>query len=165
VIFGSVGSMLPFERLVVAMDEWARDNPEQEVFIQIGDGRYEPQYARFTRILPMTEYRDRLHSCDLFVAHVGMGAILQGLEEGKQMLLMPRLHSLGEHTTDHQVQTACSFRKHSGIRIVEDADSLRVEMSRLVAQPLRVGERISNEASPELIAGVTRFLDGARSRH
>ena len=164
VIFASVGSMLPFDRFVRAVDEWARDNPRQAVFIQIGEGAYEPRHAPFARIMPMTEYRERLRGCSLFVAHVGMGAILQGLEEGKQMLLMPRRHDLGEHTTDHQLHTAARFGDRPGIRIVEDVPRLKAEMSRLIAEPLRTGETISNEASPGLIAGVAKFLDRARPR-
>lgn len=166
VIFASVGSMLPFDRFVRAVDEWARDNPAEPVFIQIGEGTYEPRHAPFARIMPMTEYRERLSSCDLFVAHVGMGAILQGLEESKQMLLMPRRYDLSEHTTDHQFHTAARFRDRKNIAIVENADELKSEMSRLTARgPLQAGETISNEASPELIAGVARFLDSARPRH
>ena len=165
VIFASVGSMLPFDRLVRAVDEWARDNPAERVFIQIGEGGYEPRHAPFARIMPMSEYRERLRTCDLFVAHVGMGALLQGLEEGKQMLLMPRLHELGEHTTDHQLHTAARFSGRKNIRIVDDALQLKAEMTHLIAHPLTTGETISNEASPELIAGVARFLDSARPRH
>ena len=86
-IFASVGSMLPFDRFVRAVDEWARDNPDDDVFIQIGAGEYEPVHAPFARIVPMSEYRRRLQECDLFVAHVGMGSILQALEAQKQMLL------------------------------------------------------------------------------
>ena len=163
-IFASVGSMLPFDRFVRAVDEWARDNPGEDVFIQIGDGAYEPRHAPFARIMPMAEYRQRLSTSDLFVAHVGMGAILQGLEEGKQMLLMPRLGSLGEHTTDHQLHTAVHFRDRKGLMIVDDADALKREMSRLIAQPLETGKKISTEASPELIARVAQFLDSARPR-
>jgi UDP-N-acetylglucosamine transferase subunit ALG13 len=165
VIFASVGSMLPFDRFVRAVDEWAGANPDHPVFIQIGDGDYEPKHAPFARIMPMTEYRQRLATCDLFVAHVGMGAILQGLEEGKQMLLMPRRHDLGEHTTDHQLHTAARFGDRPEIRIVADESALKAEISRLIAQPLATGETISNEASPELIAGVASFLDSARPRH
>jgi UDP-N-acetylglucosamine transferase subunit ALG13 len=158
--------MLPFDRFVRAIDEWARDNPAEEVFIQIGEGGYEPRHAPFARIMPMTEYRERLRTCDLFVAHVGMGAILQGLEEGKQMLLMPRRHDLGEHTTDHQLHTAARFRARRNIAIVESIDELKSGMTRLTARaPLQASETISNEASPELIAGVARFLDSARPRH
>ena len=165
VIFASVGSMLPFDRLVKAVDEWARDNPGHGVFIQIGEGAYEPHYASYARIMPMADYRERLRLCDLFVAHVGMGAILQGLEESKQMLLMPRQQKLGEHTTDHQLHTAARFGHRPGIKIVDDADALKLEIGRLITAPLVTGDGISDQSSPELIAHVARFLDSARPRH
>ena len=159
-IFASVGSMLPFDRLVKGVDEWAAANQSEEVYIQIGESAYEPQHVPFTRMMPMTEYRERLRRCDLFVAHVGMGAILQALEEGKQMLLLPRQRTLGEHTTEHQLHTAARFRNTAGIRIVDDLRELHHEMSRLLVEPLKTGSGISSKASPELVGAVSSFLAG-----
>ena len=65
-IFASVGSMLPFDRLIQAVDAWAAANPAQEVYVQIGHGEYEPKHAPFVRMMPHTEYRQRLEDCDLF---------------------------------------------------------------------------------------------------
>jgi UDP-N-acetylglucosamine transferase subunit ALG13 len=157
--------MLPFDRLIRAVDDWARDNPSVPVFIQIGEGDYEPRHAPFVRIMPMAEYRERVRRCDLFVAHVGMGSILQALEERKQLLMMPRRHDLGEHTTAHQLHTAERFRERKGLMIVDDGAQLKQQMTHLLAEPLPTGEAISDQASKELIAGVTRFLDAARPRH
>lgn len=165
VIFASVGSMLPFERFVKAIDDWAAANPGEEVFVQIGETDYEPRHAPFARMMPMAEYRERLRTSDLFVAHVGMGSILQALEERKQMLLLPRLHSLGEHTTDHQLHTAARFGHVKGLKIVDDVPALHREMTLLLREPLETGEAISNQASPELIGKVASFLETARPRH
>lgn len=165
VIFASVGSMLQFDRLVRAVDAWAGENPAEAVFIQIGDGSYEPQHAAWTRVMPMTDYRARLRSCALFVAHVGMGSILQAMEERKQMLLLPRLHALGEHTTDHQLHTAARFKNTKGICIVDDVPALHREMTGLLRNPLESGEAISDRASPALLAKVAAFLEPARTRH
>jgi len=165
VIFASVGSMLPFERFVRAVDEWAGDHPQEEVFIQIGETGYEPRHAPFARMIPMADYRERLQSCDLFVAHVGMGSILQALQLRKQMLMLPRLQKLGEHTTDHQLHTAARFAHTKGILIVDDIVSLQREMSHLLVEPLETGEGISDSASPELIGHVTTFLADIRPRH
>jgi UDP-N-acetylglucosamine transferase subunit ALG13 len=163
-IFASVGSMLPFDRLVQAVDQWAGANPDQDVYIQIGEGEYEPRHAPFARVMTQGEYRERLRGCDLFVAHVGMGSILQGLEEKKQMLLLPRVMNLGEHTTDHQFHTAERFAHLDAIRIVQDVLALQQQMSLLLQAPLKTGAGISNQASPELISGITAFLDTARRR-
>lgn len=159
-IFASVGSMLPFDRLTKAVDDWALANPGEEVFIQIGEGAYEPRYAPWVRIMPHAEYKRRLETCDLFVAHVGMGSILQGLELKKQMLLLPRLAAQKEHTTDHQLHTADRFRETPGLKIVDDVATLRAEMTRLLRDPMQASQGIAPHAQPALIAKVAGFLSG-----
>jgi UDP-N-acetylglucosamine transferase subunit ALG13 len=161
-IFASVGSMLPFDRLVKAVDDWAAANPDREVFIQIGRGDYEPRHAPWTRIMPAEEYRGRIRDARLFVAHVGMGSILQGLEERRQMLLLPRHQALKEHTTDHQLHTAKRFKDTPGLRIVDDVPALHASMTELLDRPLAASEGISTVATPPLIAGVADFLRAAR---
>lgn len=160
-IFASVGSMLPFDRLVKAVDDWAAANPDQQVFIQIGRSAYEPRHAPWTRIMPAEEYRDRIRGARLFVAHVGMGSILQGLEERRQMLLLPRHQALKEHTTDHQLHTAKRFRDTPGLRIVDDVPALQASMTELLERPIEASEGISSVATPSLIAGITEFLRAA----
>lgn len=156
--------MLPFDRFVRAVDDWAGRNPSEPIFVQIGEGAYEPVHASWSRIVPMTEYRDRMRACDLFVAHVGMGSILQALEERRQMLLLPRLQALGEHTTDHQLHSAARFRSMPGLMVVDDATALQREMTHLLREPLMAGSAISDKASPELLAKITAFLSPVRAR-
>jgi UDP-N-acetylglucosamine transferase subunit ALG13 len=161
VIFASVGSMLPFNRLVQAVDDWADAHPGEDVFIQIGDSSYEPRHAPWVRIMPHAEYRQRLEACDLFVAHVGMGSILQGLELRKQMLLMPRRAQWREHTTDHQLHTADRFRHYTGLRIVDDVPGLHHSMSELLAHPLEVADGFALTAPQPMIDSVRRYLAAA----
>lgn len=162
-IFASVGSMLPFDRFVRAIDEWARDNPGEQVFIQIGDGAYEPRHAPWARIVAYSEYRQRLESCSLFVAHVGMGSILQALELRKQMLLLPRHAALREHTTDHQLHTAARFGDVKGLRIVDDVDALKAGMSELLANPLPEAEGLAPFAPPAMTDNIAYFLRTGKS--
>lgn len=161
-IFASVGSMLPFDRFVKAVDDWAAANPAEEVYLQIGEGDYEPRHAPWTRIMPHDEYRARLKGCDLFVAHVGMGSILQALEERRQLLMLPRHQSLGEHTTDHQLHTAARFRGTPGLRIVDDVPALHSAMTELLAHPLEASNGISTTATEPLLSAVATFLSAAR---
>lgn len=163
-IFASVGSMLPFDRLVMAVDAWAAANPSEEVFLQIGRGEYEPKHAPFVRMMPHTEYRRRLDDCDLFVAHVGMGSILQSLETRKQLLMLPRLAALKEHTTDHQLHTAARFRDVEGLLIVDDVAELQAAMTRLLREPLASSEGISRFATQPLIDNVSAFLTAGTTR-
>jgi len=157
-IFASVGSMLPFDRLVEGVDAWAGANPQVPVFLQIGNGSYEPVNCEWSRIMPHQDYQRRLAECTLFVAHVGMGSILQALEIAKQMLLLPRHASLREHTTDHQLHTADKFRDIKGLLIVDDVAAMQLEMSRLVAQPMAGSEGIPHFAPPAMTEKVRDFL-------
>lgn len=159
-IFASVGSMLPFDRFVKGVDEWAGANPDVPVFLQIGDGKYEPVHCPWTRIMAHSEYQERLNGCTLFVAHVGMGSILQALEIGKQMLLMPRRAALREHTTDHQLHTADKFRDTPGLLIVDDVPALQREMRRLVDTPMAGSAGIARFAPPEFTDRIRAFLEG-----
>jgi UDP-N-acetylglucosamine transferase subunit ALG13 len=157
-IFASIGSMLPFDRFTRGVDEWAAANPHTPVFLQIGEGEYEPRHCEWARIVPHSEYQRRLNQCSLFVAHVGMGSILQALEIGKQTLLMPRRAALREHTTDHQLHTAAKFRGVQGLRIVDDVADLQREISRLVNEPMSGSEGIPSTAPEAFTARLHAFL-------
>lgn len=161
-VFASVGSVLPFDRLVRAVDDWALVHPEHEVFLQIGDGEYAPQYAPWKRTMPHPEYHQLLSGCDLFVAHVGMGSILQALELRRQTLLMPRLAAMREHTTDHQLHTAARFRDTAGILIVETPEALQDAMSRLIENPLESADGLSPFAPEAFTSRIAEFLKTGR---
>lgn len=160
-IFASVGSMFPFDRLVRAVDDWAAANPAERVFVQIGRGDHVPQHCEWARIVPQDEYRRRLDECALFVAHVGMGSILQALEARKQMLLMPRKASLREHTTDHQIDTAGRFRDTPGLLIVEDEDMVAGQITRLLRDPLQTSAAFAPYAPGAMTARIAAFLSNA----
>jgi UDP-N-acetylglucosamine transferase subunit ALG13 len=152
--------MLPFDRLTRAVDEWAAANPSTPVFLQIGDGDYVPRHAPWARLVPHQDYLRRLTECDLFVAHVGIGSIIQALEIGKRMVMLPRLASLGEHTTEHQLHTAARFGNASGLTIVETIDALKTSMSEFAGQPLTQERRIDAFAPSHLTDKIRHFIRG-----
>jgi UDP-N-acetylglucosamine transferase subunit ALG13 len=161
-IFASVGSMLPFDRLVRAVDEWAADNRDIPVFLQIGNGSYRPVHAECARMLAHHDYAARLKECRLFIAHAGIGSIVQALEIGRQTLMLPRLARLGEHTTDHQLHTVARFRETPGLRVAEDTAGLKEQIGALLADPLPGAASLPPHAPAEMLARVRGFLQAAR---
>ncbi len=133
-VFVSVGSMMPFDRLVRAMDDWAGANAHVDVEIQIGRGQYEPRHARFVRLLPVDAYRARVADARLFVAHAGMGSIISAIEAGKPLLMLPRLQAQGEHNSDHQLATAASIGTRPGLHVAADVADLQARASALLAE-------------------------------
>jgi UDP-N-acetylglucosamine transferase subunit ALG13 len=158
-VFVSVGSMMPFDRLVQAMDEWAAAHPDVPVEIQIGRGKYEPRHARFVRLMPVADYRERVAKSRLFVAHAGMGSIISAIEAGKPLLMLPRLHAQGEHNNDHQLATAASIGTRPGLHVAADVADLQVRASALLVASGAPPAPISKLADPAFTDRIRAFIE------
>jgi len=133
VIFVTVGQMLGFDRLIEAMDLWAGANPDREVFAQIGDGRYTPGAMAWTRMVPPDEFRGRATAADVIVAHAGMGSYFVAMEAQKPIVMLPRLQTRLEHTTDHQTHTLKWLREKPGVYAADTEDQLPRAIERALA--------------------------------
>ena len=158
-VFVSVGSMMAFDRLTRAMDEWAAANPAVPVEIQIGKGAYEPRHARWVRKLALPDYQARVQACALFVAHCGMGSIISAIEAGKPILMLPRLQAMGEHNTDHQLATARHIGIRPGLHIAADVDDLKARASALLAHTGTPPAPISRFADPAFTGRIRAFIE------
>ena len=159
-VFLTVGTQLPFERLVQSVDKWAGLNPDMPVFAQIGETLYRPKYMEFVERISPAEYAEKFSAARVVVSHVGMGTIISGLENAKPLVLMPRLASLGEHRNDHQLGTARKFSDRAIIDIVESEQAL-LEALNLRLQGLGGGESAKDElvTSPELLRKIQSFVE------
>ena len=153
-IFATVGTQLPFDRLILGLDQWAASNPDVEVFAQIGDRGRQPEHIDWAREIDPQEFRERLHECDTVVAHAGMGTIISAIELGKRVIVMPRRASLAEHRNDHQLATAARPGHLKGLEVAQDADALTQALARRTAWR---HEFTVSEPHPQLIATIRRF--------
>lgn len=158
-VFVTVGSQLPFERLILAVDQWAAEHPDHSVFAQIGDTVYQPQYMAFARNLRPGDYSMYFDRAQVVVSHVGMGTIISALEVGKRLVLLPRLASLGEHRSDHQLGSARKFRDRANITVVDDVDALkRAVSSALQADGLDFASGAPPQASVQLLETMRQLV-------
>jgi UDP-N-acetylglucosamine transferase subunit ALG13 len=153
--------MMPFDRLVQAMDEWAGAHPDVPVEIQIGRGKYEPRHAKFVRLMPVDQYRQRVAAARLFIAHAGMGSIISAIEAGKPLLMLPRLQAQGEHNTDHQLATAASIGARPGLHVAADTDDLKARASDLLADAGAPPAPISRFADPVFTDRIRAFIEAS----
>ena len=160
-VFVSVGSMMPFDRLVQAMDEWAAAHPDVPVEIQIGRGKYEPRHAAFVRLMPVADYRQRVAAARLFIAHAGMGSIISAIEAGKPLLMLPLLMAQGEHNTDHQLATAASIGARPGLHVAADIADLQTRATALLADSGASPAPIAKLADPGFTARIRGFIDAS----
>lgn len=157
-IFVSVGTQLPFERLIRAMDSWSQDHPNEDVFAQIGKTDYAPCFMAFSEKLSPTDYTEKVTRADLIVSHVGMGTIITGLEHFKKMILMPRLSEMGEHRNNHQLGTAEKFSHIESISIVNSDAELRDAIAKYSNERHNVSKGANLQTSPELINKLRDFI-------
>ncbi|MGD1925882.1 MAG: glycosyltransferase [Paracoccaceae bacterium] len=121
--FLTVGTQLPFDRLVRAVDDWvgAAGRTKIEMFGQIGDvsqASYTPKNFDWTEFLEPDEFADRFAAATHVIAHAGMGTIISALMAGKPILILPRRASLEEQRNDHQLSTVDKFAGRPGVYAV-----------------------------------------------
>lgn len=158
-IFVTVGTQLPFDRLIMGMDEWARRHPDTEVFAQIRDAVFLPAYMEFARKLSPNDYMKKFLQASMVVSHCGVGTIITGLDNLKPMILMPRERKFGEHRNDYQKALALKFSRFDLIDIVETVDELKHAVERRLARAeIREGVQ-AIRASHKLIDCIRVFVD------
>lgn len=106
-IFLTVGTQLPFTRLVDYVDRWAIDAEEEVRAQTFCEGNWKNINAK-PMVSPL-EARDLSREASIIVAHAGMGSILTALEYSKPIVIVPRRADLHEHRNDHQMATARKF--------------------------------------------------------
>jgi UDP-N-acetylglucosamine transferase subunit ALG13 len=156
VILVTVGTELPFDRLVKAVDQWAKLHGRSDVFAQIGENAWEPAHFPFRDFLEPAEFSERLRSADLIVAHAGIGTILSALRYGKPLLVMPRRADLGEQRNDHQLATAERLLDMGKINVAFDEQELLHRLD--CAEEIAAGSRIGLAAGEELLAALRQFI-------
>lgn len=122
-IFVTVGTRRPFDRLLAAIDKIAPDLSEP-VFAQIGPSGYEPKNVRWVRRLTPGQYDRQVRDAGLVVAHGAIGAVLCAQKHGKPVVLVPRRPEFGEHATDAQLAACEQMADRSGITVVTDLTDL-----------------------------------------
>lgn len=117
-IFLTVGTQLPFDRLTAAVDRLA-PLLRQDVFAQIGRATYVPRNFPAAINMAPPEFEQRFAAAGLIVAHAGIGTVLKAQQHGKPLILFPRRAAHGEHRNDHQLATCAQLRGKPGVYIAD----------------------------------------------
>ena len=159
-IFVTIGSMFPFDRMIRAMDAWAAaEGRGEEILAQIGAGDYEPRHMTWVRKLDRRTYAETIRRSRLVVAHAGVGSIVTAGELRRPIVVLPRRAHLGEHTSDHQVETVGWLRAKSWVHVADDEGALPACIA-AAAAAAAAGERVARTADPAFIDRLRRFIEG-----
>jgi UDP-N-acetylglucosamine transferase subunit ALG13 len=157
VILASVGTQLPFDRLIKAVDDWADENGRTDVVGQIGPARYAPRAMRCFPFIEHSQFQELQLECSLMVSHAGMGSLISALELGKPIIILARDHRRGEHRNGHQLATLGQFRNYPGVYAARDEDHVKELLDRrheLTAAPL-----IDTEAPSEFVERLAAYVN------
>ena len=161
-IFLTIGSHEPFDRLVRYVDEWCAERGRDDaVFGQITKrAEYIPTHFKTVPTLGPVEYQKQFSNADFIVSHAGMGSIITALSMQKPIVILPRRGHLQETRNDHQFATLQRFRARAGIFAAEDQAELSAILDRLADGNVPVGQEIQPFANQELIGAVRDFIGG-----
>lgn len=161
-IFLTVGTQLPFDRLTRTVDAWcAARGRRAEVFGQIGvlgPDNHRPEHFEFVETLAPEAFDARFAAADAIVAHAGMGSIIGALTAGKPIALLPRRADLGEQRNDHQLATAARFRDRPGVLVAETEAMLATVLDSLGGADGAGAPAIEPYAEDRLIAALRDFI-------
>lgn len=122
-IFLTVGTQLPFDRLVEEMDQVITEIGG-DVVAQVGRSEYKPANFKLNSKLSREKFEEVFIEADVIVSHAGMGTILTALRLKKPLVIFPRLQKFNEHRNDHQLATASNMKRYSNIYIATNKDEL-----------------------------------------
>jgi len=161
-IFLTVGTQLPFDRLVRTLDEWCEKNPSQKVFGQIaepGPNGYIPKNFEWKSFIDPEEFTLRFSKSKLIVAHAGMGSIISALTHPKPILIMPRRLEFREHRNDHQMATAKRFENRDGVITAFEEQQVRPLLDSVLKKPSEADfVKVGEFAEQKLLDAIRDFI-------
>lgn len=142
----TVGTQLPFDRLIKMMDNVA-PRIGRPVLAQTGLGTYTCQNIQAHANYSPIEFDAYVKDCDVIVAHAGMGTVLKAYKYRKPIIIVPRKAALGEHRNDHQIATVSQLVSRVGIYVAETEDELETLLQRELEPAVPTEDMLERRAS------------------
>ncbi|UKK49459.1 glycosyl transferase family 28 [Prevotella sp. E9-3] len=154
-IFVTIGTQLPFDRLIRIIDNLAPQLNE-EIIAQVYKCGFTPKNIKTVEFIAPDEFNSLFDKARLIISHAGMGTILSALQKNKPIIVFPRIAALGEHRNEHQLATARKFKEMGTVNVAMDEEELT---AMLLNGKLTALQHIGNSASPSLIQSIEDFID------
>jgi UDP-N-acetylglucosamine transferase subunit ALG13 len=148
-VFVTIGTQEPFDRLIRLVDNWAKSKNNIDIFAQIGDSKFIPDHIDYKHFLDKREFDKIFNNSDLIVAHAGIGSIITALRNGKPILTLPRKARFKEHRNDHQIATTKALSKLGYIYPIYTEKEIINALNKI--NNIKAQKKIGEFASKELI--------------
>ena len=155
-IFLTVGTQFPFDRLVKAVDKVVGQKLlAEEIWAQIGVSSYQPHNFKSVEFLEKYLFNEWMQKASKVISHAGIGSIMAALDNAKPLLVMPRLRRYGEVVNDHQLDIATKFAQDGYLLAAHDADELPEKINALRSFELKKRQT----QVEEVVGRISRFLN------
>lgn len=160
-IFATIGTQLPFPRLIDALNSLAPDLSEP-IIAQSGPVPGDWPHLDARPHLAPAEFDALFREARLIIAHAGIGSILSAKRHGKPLVIVPRRHALDEHRNDHQLATARQVANLPGIHVAWETDDLAALLRAPDLAPATNQPSPSHEALLDRLRGFIHDTSGGR---
>ncbi len=160
-IFLTVGTQFPFDRLIKAVDEAADEGVfGDEIFAQTGESSYKARNFRTVQFVDKHLFDKYIRQASSVISHAGIGTVAAVLEYSKPMLLMPRLRKYGEVVNDHQLAIAKKFEISGYVLAAYEGEKLITKINQLKTFVPR-----RRDSQPWMVTGrIAQFLTEVSSK-
>ena len=143
-----------FDRLIKKMDEIA-GMIDEEVVMQIGKTQYKPKNAKYFDFIDSDQVAEFTSKARIIVCHGGAGTIISALEEGKQVIAVPRLKRYNETLDDHQKELIEVLANAGKIKGVYDVENLMEALN----SPFTTSSE-NKEINKSLVKALKEYING-----
>ncbi|MBC5773721.1 glycosyl transferase family 28 [Pontibacter sp. KCTC 32443] len=157
-IFITVGTQEPFDRLIAAIDRIASRFEQIDIIAQVAKSEYRARNIKTFPFCSPPEFDALFLKADLIISHAGMGTIISAMEYEKPILVLPRSAKLGEHRNEHQLATAKAFDKLNFIQVAYNESELETKLHEILNGDLKHSHKLNKYASPELIESIRNYI-------
>ncbi|WP_442589231.1 glycosyltransferase [Pedobacter sp. AW31-3R] len=158
-IFITIGTQEPFDRLIGMMDEIAGMYPEERFIAQVYESELVLQHMEARIFLTPEEYKELFTEARIVISHAGMGTILSALTAGKPIIVVPRIAALGEHRNEHQLATSGKLQQLKYVYLANN----KVELLKLMDTAMKTGlvalHQVTDMASADLLNSIKSFIN------
>jgi len=154
-IFVTVGTQLPFERLIRAVDEIAPYLKGEKIIAQTNGGNYIAQNIECKSYFTADEFNTIISQSRMIISHAGTGSIISALTHKKPIIIMPRRASLKEHRNEHQLATAKKMEELKFVNVTYNEHQLQ---KLILTGEVKCLQELGDKASDSLISSLKHFI-------
>jgi UDP-N-acetylglucosamine transferase subunit ALG13 len=155
-IFVTVGTQLPFDRLLKLIEE-SYDSINEEILAQAGHSSIKANNFTINSTFSREEFESIFSKADIIISHAGMGTILTALKYNKKLIIFPRLSQYKEHRNDHQIATANYMKSLPNVLVARD----EIELLDCIQQFKKIDMSVSPQTTnrKQFISNLSSYID------